>query len=230
MGLSLILPPGDVLPRRERQTNMAAHTESEATPRHILEAAMNVIARHKISGTRMRQIAQQAGISQGTLHYHFASKADLLLALLDEMERAFDEDRRRRLAASTLGPEEMLRIFCDQQRWVLTQRPELEEVFFDFWGQGMIDPRIRPKIRWMYEVWRQDIAAIVERGVREGVFSPRYAHLVPAVFVSLMEGAALQHLIDETVFDLDEYLALIYDLIISLLKGTFTLPLSHGTG
>lgn len=180
---------------------------------------MAVIARHKISGTRMRQIAQQAGISQGTLHYHFASKADLLSALLDEMERAFDEDRRRRLAASALGPQEMLRIFCEQQRWILTRQRELEEVFFDFWGQGVIDPHIRPKIQWMYEVWRQDIAAIVERGVQEGVFSPRYAHLAPAVFVSLMEGAALQYLIDEAVFDLDEYLTLTYDLILTLLKG-----------
>ncbi len=199
---------------------MAAQTEPEVTPRqHILEAAMAVIARHKISGTRMRQIAQQAGISQGTLHYHFASKAELLLALLDEMERSFDEDRRRRLAASALEPQEMLRVFCEQQRWILTQQRELEETFFDFWGQGVIDPLIRPKIQWMYEVWRQDIAATVERGVQEGVFSPRYAHLVPAIFVSLMEGAALQYLIDEGVFDLDEYLNLTYDLILTLLKG-----------
>jgi len=43
----------------------------------ILEAALTVFARSGFSGTTMRDIAQQAGVSAGLIHHHFKDKETL---------------------------------------------------------------------------------------------------------------------------------------------------------
>jgi AcrR family transcriptional regulator len=95
--------------------------DRELSPeQQILNAAMAVIAEEKISGTRMRHIAERAQISPGTIHYYFPTKADLVLAMLDEMQAAFDQDRRERLAAGDVTPVEKIRLFFVQQHRILT--------------------------------------------------------------------------------------------------------------
>jgi len=189
------------------ESHIQISQDQELSPeQQILNAAMAVIAEKKISGTRMRHIADRAQISQGTIHYYFPTKADLLLAMLDEMQAAFDQDRRERLAAGDLKPAEKIYLFFLQQYRILTEYPYLLEVFYDFWGQGIIDPKIRPKVQWMYEEWREDMLAAVQEGIETGDFDPHQAHLVPQLLVSLLEGAALQYLIDRDVLDLEPYI------------------------
>lgn len=183
----------------------------------ILNAALTMIARHKFSGVRMRQIAEQAGISQGTLHYYFPTKADLLLALLDKMQQTFDEDRLTLFARGQLSAADKLGVFPTNQFRVLTDQANLEEVFLDFWGQGIIDPDIRQRIQQMYADWRQDIRQVIDEGVEEGAFSPGSHDLLPVVLVSLMEGVALQYLIENDICDLEAYFAFITDAVLDML-------------
>ncbi len=197
---------------------VADENEPTSPQRAILQAAMDVIAEKKISGTRMHHIAERANISQGTLHYHFPTKADLYLALLDEMARLFDSDRRE-LAKSVLEPSSKLRLFPQQQHRLLTDLPKLEEVFLDFWGHARMDPAIQPKIRWLYEMWRQDITDVIRAGIEAGDFDPEHAELAPFLLVGLLEGAALQYLIDRESFDLEAYFDLTHRMILDLLGG-----------
>jgi AcrR family transcriptional regulator len=195
----------------------AGEDQELSLDQQILKAAMAIIAEKKISGTRMRHIAERAGISQGTLHYHFATKADLLLAMLDEMQAAFDQDRRELLAATEMKPAEKVYLFSKQQHRILTEYPFLLEVFYDFWGQGIINPEIRPKVQWMYEEWREDMMSAIQEGIETGDFDPSQAHLAPSILTSLLEGAALQYLIDRDVLELEPYFNAANTAILSML-------------
>ncbi len=183
----------------------------------ILEAALRTIAEHTISGTRMRQIADQAGMSQGNLHYYFPAKADLFLALLDEMLETFSEERSSQLANGSLSPTQKLECFLDQMKDILLERRHLMDVYFDFWVQGTRDPTIQQKIQGMYARWRQDVAVAVEEGVRSGAFDPTHAPLIPTLLVSLMQGGSLQYLIEDEAFDIDAYFDAARALILRLL-------------
>ena len=59
------------------QSEKAASTEDR-----ILEAALDVIRTHSISGTRISLVAERAGLFQSNIHYYFKSKRDLLFAVL----------------------------------------------------------------------------------------------------------------------------------------------------
>ena len=196
---------------------MPSQETKPKTKRRILDAALDTIAEHKISGTRMRHIAAKAGMSQGNLYYYFPTKVDLFCALLNDLLADFVGERERDIGDESSAPEHALGIFLHQEQEILEQRSKVMNVFFDFWVQGTRDPTIRKQIRVMYQAWRRDMERVVQRGVEKGAFDPAHASQVPALMVAIMDGGALQYLIQRDAFNLEEYLASAYEMILRLL-------------
>lgn len=57
----------------------------------LVDAARKLIAEHGPDGVTMDDIAARAGVGKGTLFRRFGSRAGLMIVLLDEDERAFQE-------------------------------------------------------------------------------------------------------------------------------------------
>ena len=58
-------------------TNYDISTESR-----ILSAASNIFLLHGYYGTRLRQIAEEAGVNSSVIHYYFRSKENLFKAVI----------------------------------------------------------------------------------------------------------------------------------------------------
>jgi TetR/AcrR family transcriptional regulator len=58
-------------------------TRAELTRARILEAAEAVFARHGLNGTRIRKIAEAAGVNNATLYSYFPSKTELYEAVIE---------------------------------------------------------------------------------------------------------------------------------------------------
>ncbi len=69
---------------------------------HILDTALALMSQRGVDGTSMRDLASAAGLNVASLYHYFASKRELLVAVLEE--RGFIDD----LAAST-GPAAITR-------------------------------------------------------------------------------------------------------------------------
>jgi AcrR family transcriptional regulator len=191
---------------------------SKIDPRQIiLDAALEVVAENKISGTRMRLIAEQAGMSQGNLHYYFTTKDDLLVALLKTISQRFVDERKTMLAQTNLSLEDRLFSFFDQEKQTIRRRKEMY-VLFDFWVQSTTNPLFRELMQNDYRIWRHDIeTALTGAGGGESIHTPGRA-AIPALMASLMDGAALQYMIDEDAFDLDVYFVQAQKMIHHLLE------------
>ena len=61
--------------------------------RQLLRVAIDSFARNGFSGTKTKDIAAAAGVSEAILFRHFASKEDLYHAILDEKEATMGGDR-----------------------------------------------------------------------------------------------------------------------------------------
>jgi len=61
--------------------------------RQLLRVAVESFARNGFSGTKTKDIAAAAGVSEAILFRHFASKEDLYHAILDEKEATMGGDR-----------------------------------------------------------------------------------------------------------------------------------------
>ncbi len=183
-----------------------------------MQAALNVIAREKISGTRMRHIAEEAGMSQGILHYYFHTKKELLSKLLDYILLQFRRERNMDFADSDGTSKGKIHAFFEEKKRSINKR-KLEFIQFDFWVQGTTDPELREKIQKSYDNWRYNLYEVIEDGVKKGEFRADRIEQVPALTVSLLMGGSAQYLIDDSAFVLDSYLAAAEEMIYSYLRS-----------
>ncbi|VXC30850.1 TetR family transcriptional regulator [Arthrobacter sp. 9AX] len=73
----------------------------------ILDAAMDLLSRHGISGVSMRAVAREAGVALGLVNYYYDDKATLIRAAL----RRVDEHDLLLVAPDpSLAPDEQLRM------------------------------------------------------------------------------------------------------------------------
>src|SRR3989475_2638520 len=70
--------------RRSRARPRASGSDREETRRLILDAAAALIAERGYRGTTVNEMIAQADLSKGTFYWHFKSKEDVLLAVLEE--------------------------------------------------------------------------------------------------------------------------------------------------
>jgi AcrR family transcriptional regulator len=72
-------------------------TKSDVTRAQIIQGALQALEKTGVIGTTTRSIAAEANVQLATLHYHFASKSTLLVAvleaLIDEIAERLREDR-----------------------------------------------------------------------------------------------------------------------------------------
>ncbi len=69
--------------------NISGFTTAEIRDR-ILTAVTKLIAEHGIDGMTMRMVADEAGLSTGTINYHFNNKRGLVIAALERVYRVPD--------------------------------------------------------------------------------------------------------------------------------------------
>jgi AcrR family transcriptional regulator len=216
-----------------RRTDQAAERQrpeqtarSETTRRHILGAAFRVVAKHTIDGTRMPMIAAEAGVSQGILHYYFDTKDNLLLSLcnwvLYEL-RAFSGISTGRVVScpDPENPSIVCKTFLEYLRLVAESERDMVRVFYDFWVQAAAGPgEVRESFKRQFALYREDVKLVFA----DTPLDPSRANVLASMVVSLFEGAALQLILDEDCFNLNEYLALTEKLMVGVLVDTVTTP------
>ncbi len=185
----------------------------------ILEAALQVAMREGLENLSTRKVAAEARLSQGLVFFHFESKAALLLALLVRL--------LERTAAPQVDPE-LLQIAAPAQRLVELLRRDVArflrerasvQLFFDYWVMGAHSPPVRDLIRQALARYRKAYEPIAEaialdRKERLPALDPQG---LTAVMVSLIQGCAVQAVIDPEGFDLGQFTSTAEDLL-DLLK------------
>jgi TetR/AcrR family transcriptional regulator len=166
----------------------------------ILEATLDIIAQETISGTRMRSIAEKAGVVQSNLHYYFNTKDELLISLLDKLLDIFQEERSE---TPTTDDEHPLNRFFQQKKQLIKKKDKIDFVQFDFWLQAIVHPEMKPRMKKFFKVWREEIETDIGSSSKD---SGKKNSVEASMVISLLMGASLQYLIDDNSFDLDEYL------------------------
>lgn len=82
-----------------------------STKDRIIEAAEILFALNGYDGTSLRDITERAGVNVAAVNYHFGSKENLLIELLDRIIAPINTERLEMLEeASTDGPPELEQI------------------------------------------------------------------------------------------------------------------------
>lgn len=191
---------------------------SKDIDKKILNATLEIIAREKISGTRMHLIAKEANMSQSNLHYYFPTKNDLIITLMDDLQMRFSEKRMESVDIINKSLDENIHGFFKEKKDDILNHKKVDYAQFDFWVQGTVNPDIRVKFQKTFDEWRNNIKEVLNKGKYPLNIKSKYVDMLPFITVSLMMGASMQYLIDEGKFDLDDYFMEAEKLVLNFLE------------
>lgn len=187
--------------------------------KRILKAALEVVSKEKISGTRMHIIAKEANMSQANLHYHFSTKNDIMVALLNSIQEEFSKGRKNYIDTEAKTITENIKGFFEQKKDDILINKKMEYAQIDYWVQGTVNEEIRTIFQNTFNIWRKSIEETFSKEEQEGI-DDKTMRNIPFVMVSLMLGASLQYLIDEGKFDLDDYFQVAEEMILTACNKT----------
>lgn len=107
----------------------------EVRRRQLIEATINSIAKHGISGTTMTTVTRLAGLSLGIVNFHFENKENLFAETLKFLAEEHRDHWRK--AYETAGPEpeaKLLAIVDAHFTKTISSRKKLK-VWFGFYGE-----------------------------------------------------------------------------------------------
>jgi AcrR family transcriptional regulator len=157
---------------------------SAATRRKLERAAIVSLAQRGYAGASTTEIARRAGLSQGALFRHYASKADLLAAAADRVYAEMRAAYRRAFSAQQAegGTRSAIRIL-----WDLFRRPEMR-ASYELAIAARTDPSLRRALEPVFvRHTAQNQAAAAE-------LSPGTRFASPAVLTTVIwaiQGAAM---------------------------------------
>src|SRR5579864_4359664 len=126
----------------------------------IVRAATAVLARQGYGETSLKDVACEAGVAPGLLHYYFESKHDLLLEVVSAMEREMSADWQAAVA-DVEDPLERIVAALDHAATRCSERPEFFRLLFDLYNLALSSPALRVRCADMWQRFIDDIEAEV---------------------------------------------------------------------
>ena len=172
-------------------------------------AAYEVAARKGLEGLTVRLVAAKARLSTGLVLFHFESRDQLVVALLDWLLATTTELHIGPEIRAIVSPLERLLGLLRQEMNRLSREPIRIRLFFEFWVMGGRHDAIRNKMRGELARYREAFRPMAEEVLKAE--PERFSRVTPdglaAVAVSFIKGCAVQAMIDPKDFNLREYLA-----------------------
>jgi len=181
----------------------------------LTRAAYKVVGEKGYNEFTIKDIAVEAGLSTGLVHYYFKNKEELLFTLLKEMNANLKYNLNKSLTVLE-EPQDKLLAFCDEAFDLLNKEKAYFSVIIDFWAQINRNKRIRQANIKLFQSYRDEITAILEEGAAKGVFMAVDVQLTSVIIVSLIQGTIIQYVIDNEAFDYREYTGKIKEQIFSI--------------
>jgi AcrR family transcriptional regulator len=165
-------------------STLASRPAGIETRRAIVDAALDLFSERSFDGASTRAIAEQAGITQPLLNYHFAGKEELWRAVVDDVFERFRMSMARRLSGLR-GVDDitvarlMVRHFVEFS----AANPQLHRIIMQESKRagGRLDWLVETHVRPLYE----NAVAMFERLTARGELAP----VAPEHLYYLLTGA-----------------------------------------
>jgi AcrR family transcriptional regulator len=169
-------------------------SQRQETFDRILATALDLFVTKGFEGTTVDQIAAAAGVTKGAIYFHFRNKAELLLELLDQVERSFVDPMDQCVRRAGPAALDKMVAFAHQQSELGVGRTKLAILAIrtssDF---ARDDARFGPKIRHIYRRLYDILEDVIELGKAQGSFRTDISTRQLASFViSAHDGTFLE--------------------------------------
>src|SRR2546429_9455331 len=161
---------------------------STKTRDKILQAAFSVLSREGYENSSIKEIAEEAGVAQGLVHYYFKSKQQLVLAVLAEVcrEMKYGDEQGAAGAQAAYG----------KFKAMLKDKEATHALYIQLIAVGLHDKELGGGGLDFIREDRSHIEEIVRQVLAEREADPTPARAIASVIDAAGLGYMGQHLID----------------------------------
>jgi TetR/AcrR family transcriptional repressor of bet genes len=154
----------------------------------IVLGMLRTLAEHGYDGASTQRIAHAAGLTPGLIHYHFASKQEILLALVELLARRARE-RIEKHRSRAKNDREHLHAFLDAMLQVGTGAdPEAVAAWVALMAEAIREPKVARAVRVVLTSWQGELEQLCVPLARER----RAAAKAAAALVAFVQGCFVQ--------------------------------------
>ena len=167
----------------------------------ILNATEKCLRDRGLNRLNIRDVAKEAGVSLGSVHYYFPSKEHILMEIFSQFVNRVSKATLSRFPDA--DPEQVIMDFLDGFFAELGKDPGSCQVFIDLWEQiskhedlrQLMDAYYRKSLGWLTE--------LIASGKQKGHFNVDAPALLAAHIIAIIDGLKVQlHLFGPEI-DLD---------------------------
>ena len=170
----------------------------------LVRAAIDVIGERGLSGTRVADIGERAGISPGHVLYYFEGKAEIFARALRTIE---DDLRAEALAAFEQRPSA-----ADRWEWLIDRAAPTGPgdsrllLWLQAWERAPRDPDVAALLAELERGWVGLLAEVVEYGRSTGEFRLDDPEDFAVRFSAMMDGLTIQVVVGLPTLDRERML------------------------
>lgn len=144
----------------------------EKKRKDILTAAKKVFLQKGYEPTTIQDIANEVGITRGTMYLYFSGKDDLFQELLLEFEAASMPDPKELLSTHSSVWEVLDTLLLDHAKFVQDIHEHFYPVIFEYHTTAYRTPELRPLLQARYERALAFYVQLFQEGVLREEFQP----------------------------------------------------------
>jgi AcrR family transcriptional regulator len=162
----------------------------------IVDAMRASVAKRGATASTFEQVAAEAGVSRGLLHYYFGTKERLLVEVV-RTDAEIRVDRLEQTLATAETVDHVLDVLVASLVDAVENEPGFFLLLFELFSAGRRNPDIQRELGQLFDRVRGHLAEILMAKEREGVLNLRYdAEAVASYLYGIADGFALQALSD----------------------------------
>jgi AcrR family transcriptional regulator len=141
---------------------LSADADLGETKAKILDAAFRRLAREGYAALSVREIAKDAGVNHALINYHFRTKDQLVIEVLDAANRRLLERQKTMYS----GPGGFAQKWAEARRFYQSDLASgFVRVQAELWAASLSDPALREKFLPRILAWKQ----VVSEAVRDAL-------------------------------------------------------------
>ena len=178
---------------------------SEERKGQIMNAAEEVFTQKGFSDARMDDIAQETGLSKGTLYLYYKSKDDLIIAILDRLfQREFKAFET--LDLTSVSATDAIGVFTDTTAKDIRIMMRLLPITYEFMGLAFRNKFVQKTFKAYLNYYMDLLIPVIQHGIDSGEFRPADAKEVAIAMGAIMEGTLLLWVYDNSLVEPEKHL------------------------
>lgn len=130
----------------------------------ILEALGNCLVYKSFPETSIKEIAKEAGVNHGVLHYYFKSKEDILMNFIDHILETYKLKAAEWISSkdlASLAKDDLVREIFRYKYHTFTSDKQLSILFNEAMSIAHRNEEVKEKLRHVFSQWLSVVADIL---------------------------------------------------------------------